>query len=57
MTPADFETVYEALAAALDRAGADKHAVYLAKVVLMLAESFSDRARVEAILAACLEDL
>ena len=57
MPPEDFEAVYEALAAALDRAGADKHALYLTKVVLMLAHMSGDRAAVEAALERCLEDL
>ncbi|HRK19824.1 MAG TPA: hypothetical protein PK970_12765 [Hyphomicrobiaceae bacterium] len=57
MRPEDFEAVYEALAAALDRAGTDKHALYLTKVVLMLANLSSDRAQVESVLERCLEDL
>lgn len=57
MPPDDFEAVYEALAAALDRAGADKHALYLTKVVLMLAQMSGDRVGVEIALKNCLEDL
>ena len=57
MTPQDFEAVYEKLAEALDKVGQDKHALYLAKVVLMLAQHQDSRVPVDMALDLCLEDL
>lgn len=57
MSPDDFETVYEALASALDTAGPEKHALFLTKVVLMLADASGEPEKVQAAFRDCLEDL
>jgi len=46
MTPADVETVYEALAETLDAVGADKRELFLAKLALLLSHDLGDTARV-----------
>ncbi|MHA7774118.1 hypothetical protein [Roseibium sp. M-1] len=46
MTPADLETVYEALAEQLDAAGTGKRDLYLAKLTLLLAHDLADAERV-----------
>ena len=46
MSPADVETVYEALAETLDTVGPDKQALFLAKLALLLASDIGDAARV-----------
>jgi hypothetical protein len=46
MTPADLETVYEALAEQLDAVGAGKRELYLAKLTLLLAHDLADADRV-----------
>lgn len=46
MSPAEFETVYEALAETLDHVGEGKRELYLAKLALLLAHEIGDAARV-----------
>lgn len=53
----DLEAVYERLAAAIDRAGPEDEALFLAKLALALAHRLDDRAAVEAAIAAALLDL
>ncbi len=53
----DLEQVYEALAAAIDRAGPHGEALFLAKLALALAHRLADRAAVEAAVAEALLDL
>jgi hypothetical protein len=42
MSQAELETVYEALANAIDRAGAEKAGLFLAKLALLLAQELGD---------------
>ena len=42
MTQAELETVYEALAAAIDRAGTEKAELLLAKLALLLTQELGD---------------
>lgn len=51
MTQAELETVYEALAEAIDRAGAEKSELLLAKVALLLAQELGDAPAVLASIA------
>lgn len=53
---ADLETVYEALARALDRAGPKGRELFLAKLALMLANALDDREKVLAVIEACLRE-
>jgi len=53
----DLEALWEALARAVDQAGADRSELFLAKLALLLAEALGDRAAVEAAIAAALRDL
>ena len=46
MTFSDLETVYESVATAIDSAGPEKREVFLAKLVLMLANELGDVARI-----------
>ena len=54
---ADLEAVYERLAAAIDQAGDDKSALFLAKLALVLADELGEREAVLAAIEACLADL
>ena len=38
----DFETAYETLATAIDRAGAEREALFLTRLALVLAREFGD---------------
>lgn len=53
----DFETVYESVAQAIDRAGTDKREIFLAKLVLLLSQEIGDSARVLRAIEDCLKDL
>lgn len=53
----DFENVYERLASAIDRAGPDNEALFLAKLVLLLAQCLGDAAVVATSIEAALRDL
>lgn len=60
MTPMpfdDLEQVYETLATAIDRAGPQCEALFLAKLALALAHRLADLAAVEAAIAEALLDL
>lgn len=57
MAHTDLEVVYEHLAAAIDSAGEEKSEVFLAKVVLLLAERLGDRDAVRAVIDSALRDL
>lgn len=51
------ERLYDALAAALDRAGPDVQALYLTKLVLLLANRLADEAAVNEAMRAAFENL
>ncbi len=51
------EAVYDLLAAAIDRAGADKSELMLVKLALLNAQALGDAALFEAHLAQALQDL
>lgn len=53
MTQDQLEQVYEALAQAIDRTGAEQAEVFLAKVALALADELGDSDRVQAMIAEC----
>ena len=53
----DLEQVYAALAAAIDRAGPENEALFLAKLALALAHRLGDRAAAKAAIAEALLDL
>jgi hypothetical protein len=57
MTRPDLETMYEALAQAIDAVGPDQAALYLAKVALALAAELDDAARALAVIDRCLTGL
>ena len=51
------ERLYDALAAVLDRAGPDLEALYLTKLVLLLANRLADEAAVTEAMRAAFENL
>ena len=51
------ETVYDALATAIDQAGADKAQLFLVKLALLNANALGDAALVQAQIEAALRDL
>lgn len=53
MTQEQLEQIYEALAQAIDRAGPEQAAVYLAKLALALAEDLGNADRALAVIAEC----
>jgi hypothetical protein len=53
----DLEAVWERLAEALDRAGPEREALFLSKLAVLLADALGDRARVERLIEAALEDI
>ena len=53
----DLEAVWERLAEAIDRAGPEREALFLSKLAVLLADAVGDRARVERLIEAALEDL
>jgi len=57
MTPEDVETVYEALARALDEVGPSLSEIYLAKISLALAHRLGDVAAALDIIEGCKADL
>jgi len=57
MTPEALETIYEALAEAIDAVGETDAPVFLAKVALALAETLDDRDTTLAIIEGCKRDL
>ena len=50
------ETLYDELATAIDQAGPERESVFLAKLVLCLAQEFGDGARVSALIQDCLNE-
>lgn len=46
MTPVELEKIYEALAEKIDDVPSDKRELFLAKLVLLLAQEISDESRV-----------
>jgi truncated hemoglobin YjbI len=57
MTPAEFETVYEAMAETIDAVGAEQREVFLAKLCLALAHELGDGGKVLDRIAECSQDL
>ena len=57
LTIAGLETVYDALATALDQAGPDRSELFLVKLALMNANALGDPALVQAHIDAALRDL
>ena len=53
----DLEAVWERLAEAIDRAGPEHEALFLSKLAVLLADALGDRARVERLIEAALEDI
>lgn len=53
----ELEDVWERLAEAIDRAGPEREALFLAKLAVLLANAVGDRARVERLIETALEDL
>ena len=53
MTSAEFESVYEAIAKAIDKVGSANAEVYLAKLALALAHELDDGASALKIIAEC----
>jgi hypothetical protein len=51
------ETVYDALATAIDQAGADKAQLFLVKLALLNAKALGDASRVQQQIATALQDL
>ena len=51
------ETVYDALATAIDQAGADKAQLFLVKLALLNANAMGDAVRVQSLIDAALKDL
>jgi hypothetical protein len=52
----DLENLYDELAQAIDQAGPEQESVFLAKLVLSLAQEFGDAARVSALIQDCLHE-
>jgi hypothetical protein len=53
----DIEHCYEALAVAIDQAGAEQEAMFLVKLALVLAERLANPAEFDACIAVTLKDL
>jgi hypothetical protein len=56
LTFAQLETLYDELAGAIDRAGPEQESVYLAKLVLRMAQEFGHADRVSALIEDCLHE-
>jgi len=50
------ETLYDELATAIDTAGAEQESVFLAKLVLMLAQEFGNAPRTSEMIRDCLNE-
>lgn len=57
MTPAEIETVYEALARQIDAIAPDKHALFLAKLALLLSREIGDAERARSLVAEAARNL
>ena len=53
----DFETAYEALATAIDKAGADREALFLTRLALVLSHQLGDIAVFKSAVRTALEGL
>ena len=53
----ELEAIWERLAEAIDRAGAEREALFLSKLAVLLADALGDRARAERLIEAALENL
>lgn len=56
LTFEQLETLYDELATALDRAGPEQESVFLAKLVLSMAQEFGHAGRISALIQACLHE-
>ena len=54
---AGLEQVYDALASAIDQAGAEKSELFLVKLALLNAKALGDPQKFEALIALALQDL
>jgi hypothetical protein len=57
MDASDIEALWEALAEAVDQAGPEREALFLAKLALLLGREVGDLDRVRALLQVALRDL
>jgi hypothetical protein len=57
LSTTDLETVYDALATAIDRAGSDKTPLFLVKLALLNAQALGDAQRFQEHLNIALQDL
>ena len=53
---ADLENFYDELATAIDTVGPEKESVFLAKLVLSMAQEFGQPERLSALVAECLKE-
>lgn len=56
LTFPQLETLYDELAGAIDRAGPEQESVFLAKLVLSMAQEFGHADRVSALIQDCLNE-
>lgn len=56
LTFEQLETLYDELATAIDRAGPEQESVFLAKLVLAMAQAFGQAERISALIQDCLEE-
>jgi hypothetical protein len=56
LTQAELETLYDELAEAIDAVGPERDSVFLAKLVLSMADEFGHAARVSALIQDCLNE-
>lgn len=52
----ELETLYDELATAIDAVGAERESVFLAKLVICLAQEFGDAQRVSELIQDCLSE-
>jgi hypothetical protein len=52
----ELENLYDELAAAIDASGPEQESVFLAKLVLSLAQEFGDAARITELIQDCLHE-
>lgn len=53
---AQLETLYDELAGAIDSAGRERESVFLAKLVLAMAQEFGHAERISALIRECLQE-
>ena len=56
LTFEQLETLYDELATAIDRAGPEQESVFLAKLVVSMAQEFGQAGRITALIRQCLEE-